>query len=69
MAEAMSATGTHCSCTYVASATFRMTNLAAMRVLQRASFESPFSGPLVTVLFLPVLSCSLGMQPAHLAVT
>ena len=46
-----------------------MTKLAAMRVLQRKSLESPFSGPLVTVLFLPELPCSLGMQAAHLAVT
>ena len=46
-----------------------MTKLAAMRVLQRKSLESSFSGPLVTVLFLPELPCALGMQAAHLAVT
>ena len=65
----MGATGTHCSCTHVASATFQMTNLASVRVLQRTGPEIPFSGPLVTVLFLPELVCSLGMQAAHLAVT
>lgn len=69
VAEAMSAAGAQCSSTYAESATIAMTKLAPVRALLRTRSKSPFSGPLVTVLLLAVLPCSLGMQAAHLSVT